>query len=97
MAARFSVGEVLDFIGLSESDSSAEEGEEVCAYRGKASLDLLEVEALSEAVPPNMADFAGSSALGFKPDDSSGGEEVEEDIQGKNVSQVSKLGLIIEE
>jgi hypothetical protein len=43
---RFSIDAVLDLVGLSESESSEEEGCGISAYRGKPFVDRREVSAL---------------------------------------------------
>ena len=60
--AWFSISEVLDLVGLSDSDSSEEEGDGVCA-RGKHSVDSREVLALAQAVSNDLPETAGPSAL----------------------------------
>ena len=60
MATRYSVNEVLDFAGLSDCDSSGEEGEELYAYRRKATVQR---EALREAVSFSSDDQLASVPL----------------------------------
>lgn len=91
MAARFSIGDVLDFAGdvldfagLSDSDSSGEEGNEVSAYRGKPTVDTKEVAALAGAVSRKLDGTAGTCSSCSEFEAFSGGEEMEDDLQGEN-------------
>ena len=79
--ARFSISEVLDLVGLSDSDSSEEEGDGVCAYRGKHSVDSGEVLALAQAVSNDLPETAGPSALDSEDEFLIGGRD---DFEGEN-------------
>ena len=106
MAANYTVGEVFDFLdaeafGLSESDSSEQEGQGVFSYLGGVASETEEVEAWTRAVSrdttsvsrpslPNLDPYVGSDVSGFEAVDSSGGDNMVEEFPGEYLCK--KLG-----